>query len=971
MKSSGSSNTITVAVPRQAEHKSRWLELSITLASLLLIAGVWGTVQFVVARERDNRLSEVIQANSNLARVLEEHCIRTLAAVDELVVAMQRRFEKEGAAFDLQAFYASVQAPRTLLRNAVITDARGQVLLLSPDGPKAFLGDREHIKVHMQKSDGRLFVSKPVLSRINGSWSIILSRRASHPDGSFKGVVGIAINPFYFSDFYRDVDLGRDGTIGLVGKDGFIRVRLPAGDRGMGADISGSDLFRSLEIAPHGHYTAIAQTDRIERIYAYRSLRDYPLVVTVGASVRDALTQLAAQQKNYQWFAAAVTTLIVLSALGLAYVIRRRDAAEARLVDAQHQLTSLIENTNEGYWFIDPQGRTVDVNPALCNLLGYSRRQIMGSAIYDFVDEENAAIFHAQLAARKRGEARPYQVSLRRADGSLVECINTPTPIYDAAGVLAGSVGLWTDISVIKTAERKLAQTMATLDRAFDAMADGFLMCDRDNCVVNWNPRYLEVFPHLRPVIYPGVPMRRLAETAAVALLPEGTEEERNAWIEARLAQPVRGDRVFEVASTAQGITILASERRTPDGGIVTVYHDITRRKAVEQELERAKAAAEAASLAKSQFLATMSHEIRTPLNGVLGMNGLLLDTSLNEEQRRYAEIMRASGQSLLALINDILDLSRLEAGKMELEIAEFDLAATINDVISLLAARADAKGLTLSATFAEGNPPRLLGDAGRLRQMLFNLVGNALKFTGQGSIGVSVSSRPLDQRRVELTIAVADTGIGIAPEALPKLFAQFSQADSGTARRYGGSGLGLAICREIAAAMDGAISVDSTPGGGSTFCLRLPFALPDGSPALPAIHVTGKRPQLHGGLRILVAEDNGVNQLLTEAYIRKLGHSCDIVANGLEAVHQVQAAPYDLVLMDVQMPEMDGIEATREIRALAAPLARIPVIALTANAMAADREKYLAAGMDDYVSKPFEIEALRDAIARVMPSNV
>ena len=170
---------------------------------------------------------------------------------------------------------------------------------------------------------------------------------------------------------------------------------------------------------------------------------------------------------------------------------------------------------------------------------------------------------------------------------------------------------------------------------------------------------------------------------------------------------------------------------------------------------------------------------------------------------------------------------------------------------------------------------------------------------------------------------------------------------------------------------MDGAISVDSTPGGGSTFCLRLPFALPDGSPALPAIHVTGKRPQLHGGLRILVAEDNGVNQLLTEAYIRKLGHSCDIVANGLEAVHQVQAAPYDLVLMDVQMPEMDGIEATREIRALAAPLARIPVIALTANAMAADREKYLAAGMDDYVSKPFEIEALRDAIARVMPSNV
>ena len=222
----------------------------------------------------------------------------------------------------------------------------------------------------------------------------------------------------------------------------------------------------------------------------------------------------------------------------------------------------------------------------------------------------------------------------------------------------------------------------------------------------------------------------------------------------------------------------------------------------------------------------------------------------------------------------------------------------------------------------------------------------------------------------MELTIDVADTGIGIAADVLPKLFAHFSQADSTTARRFGGSGLGLAISREIASMMGGSISAESVPGSGSTFRLRLPFALAgaaEGAAAVP-VRIIGVPAPTAAGLRILVAEDNGVNQLLTEAYVRKLGHSCDIVANGLEAVRQVQAAHYDLVLMDVQMPEMDGPDATRAIRALAPLLSRIPIVALTANAMAADRERYLAAGMDDYVSKPFEIEALRDAIARVMP---
>jgi signal transduction histidine kinase/ActR/RegA family two-component response regulator len=515
-------------------------------------------------------------------------------------------------------------------------------------------------------------------------------------------------------------------------------------------------------------------------------------------------------------------------------------------------------------------------------------------------------------------------------------------------------------LSRLVRARQELAQSTATLDQALASMADGFLLCDPDDRVLRWNQRYLELFPWLGEVMAVGVPYRRLAERAVEVVLPEAAADERLAWIERRLALHRSGNRIWE-QDLGNGVIVHAIERFTPQGGVVGVYHDIT---AAERRLAQAKVAAEAANEAKSQFLATMSHEIRTPLNALLGMNGLLHDTVLDSTQRRYVELMRSSGQALLAMINDILDVSKIEAGRMELEIAPFEPERCLREVVSLMSERALAKGLSLSLDIAPGLPRVLLGDSGRLGQLLFNLIGNALKFTEQGSVDMHVSCRSLAEGRSEMTVRVADTGIGIPAAAMPQIFERFTQADRTTARRYGGSGLGLAISREIVTMMGGRIGVECPAAGGSVFSFSVPFSLPAG-PEAPLPSFSDTEPAPLAGLRILVAEDNAVNQILVKAILDRMGHFSDVVGNGLEALRQLQAAHYDLVLMDMQMPEMDGVAATRSIRRLPGPERLIPIVAMTANAMAEDREACLAAGMDDYVSKPVDVRLLAKAIER------
>ena len=414
---------------------------------------------------------------------------------------------------------------------------------------------------------------------------------------------------------------------------------------------------------------------------------------------------------------------------------------------------------------------------------------------------------------------------------------------------------------------------------------------------------------------------------------------------------------------------------RLGDGQSLVSCEDITEQKRMQEALLRERNEAQAADRAKSEFLANMSHEIRTPMNAVIGLTDLLLDEDLTATQREYLETIRSSGDSLLSIINNILDLSKIEAGMIELECRPLPLAACLEESISQVAAIASEKGLELAYRMAEETPRAILGDPTRLKQILVNLLSNAVKFTERGEVKAYVSAVPKkdgEDGEHEIHFAITDTGIGIPADRMSRLFVSFSQIDASTTRRYGGTGLGLAISKRLVDQMGGKIWAESVPGRGSTFNITIPakasVQVPAGREASLGLESHVEKCLGEGGcLSILLAEDNAVNQKVTVQMLSKLGYRADVAENGIEVLQRMESNRYDVILMDILMPEMDGLEATRRIRLRWPKGPRI--IAMTASVLKGDRDMCFAAGMDGFISKPAKIEELKAALQSCRPS--
>jgi PAS domain S-box-containing protein len=579
------------------------------------------------------------------------------------------------------------------------------------------------------------------------------------------------------------------------------------------------------------------------------------------------------------------------------------------------------------------------------------------------------------------------ELRIRGSDGRLIWTRQSMTPSREADGSTRVLMRI-RDITREKLAEDQLELLRSAVASVTDSIRIVHTQADGRSHTLYVNPAHERMS---------GVPAH---ETVGKPLDP-GDERRAAGWTKL-LAMAEKGDgssvefegvnrngRSYWVESSATLID------RRPDGSLrwAALSRNIEERRRVQRELLEAKEAAEAANRAKSEFLANMSHEIRTPMNGVLGMVSLLHNTPLSSQQRQYARAIEVSGDALLSIINDILDISKLEAGRLELESIDFDLAGAVESAVTLISGRAETKGVGLAVEIDPAAELTLRGDPNRIRQVLLNLLGNGIKFTHSGLVSLRVGVAAAERDGMAgpvVRFEVADTGIGVSAEAQERLFQKFSQADSSITRRFGGTGLGLAICKQLVELMCGRIGAESAPGQGSTFWFEIPLvsgrtALPQARSAEANSRDTGERvpssrdrAAAHGeaaaapaGLRVLLAEDHKINQQFALAVLAAAGHRADLANNGHEAVEAVRTCDYDVILMDVHMPESDGIEATRRIRGMPPPKCNVPIIALTADAMSGSKEEYLAAGMDAYLSKPVKAADLLAMLAQVRGGGV
>jgi PAS domain S-box-containing protein len=964
--------------------------IAIWTVTLVIAAGLWVAALTLVHYDDAEAMARAERDSGNLARVVAEQATRTVAEADQILLFLIDDYHEHGdnwANGITQMLRQAVERSGILVQLAVV-DAHGDLIHTSVDDApvRVHLADREHFRVHVNNPSAGLFIGKPVFGRASGKWSIQLTRRVNNSDGSFAGVLVASMDPFYFSRSLEELDVGPNGAVAIIGTDGILRARSLMNDRIVGRDIGKSPTLQLARRQPTGFIRIASVIDGIQRLQSFRTLASYPLIVTAAFDESSFLADTRRRQRVYLLAAAACSFGLIGLALLATRQTARLAALAGQLARSEERFRDQAETASDWFWEMDADLR-------FSNLAGPLVPHVVNGTLPIGLRREDVALREPGDAAKwqrhrqmmeRREPFRNFRYRVMTAAGLRYFSVSG-RPIFDEKGRFRGYRGSATDITERELAANRLASSEARYRAMFEAVGQPIITIDEHGTVDAFNRAAERLFGY-RAADVVGGPMTRLMPSA-VGAVHDGllaTYRESDASVPRSEMRELIGRRKdgseFPLEATLAGWR--EGDRRYVTGAL----RDVTAQREIEASLRRAKEAADQANRAKGEFLATMSHEIRTPMNGVLGALALVEGPNLNEEQRQLLDVANRSGNALLQIIDDILDLSKLEAGKAEVEPVDFELRAVLGDSIDLLEPAACGRGLILTREVAPAVPERVRADLRRIRQVLVNLVGNALKFTHRGGVAVRVGLEEAGAAGTGaaadggffLRFEVADTGIGIPEDVQPTLFRRFTQADSSTTRRFGGTGLGLAISRELVTLMGGRIGVVSAEGRGSTFWFTVrcePAADPSAGvltvPCGPEpASAAGNGAAQKAGLHVLVAEDNEINREIVVTMLSRAGHRVTAVEDGLQAVRLVEEGGFDLVLMDVQMPVMDGVTATRHIRSMPGESSRLPIVALTGNVMPGHRAEYLAAGMTDYLTKPIVSADLFDVLASVAESR-
>lgn len=928
----------------------------VVLASILLLS----VTGWLVWNSRQRAIQSAAAANETLVSVLDRHAAQM---IDSVRIALKTTGQQLGPEpgdkirqSSLDAWLAEIALDMPHLSAIGVYDLDSDALVhhfvrsrdLGEMAFKALAASARRLSGPDIKIDAAVF-DEP-----GNQWLLPIGTAIPPRQGVGRHVAIALVSIRQLQSLYASLDTGSHGTVVLLRDDGVILARHPHDPERVGQNMIAGTLFRMhVPNQPSGSFQAASTIDGVERIVSYRRLDTGPLVVVVSRSVADVLARL--REELSMDFAIATLCAMLLLGLGLLLIriAGQRDSADDNL----HATLSHME---QGLLMVGPDQRTEVYNQRALDLLGLPEelmarrphsREVFAFQVAKGEFDGMSPEMHAQIVRPVLSET-PNCYWRMRPNGTALEVRTMPLPN-------GGVVRTYTDITERRQAIEDMNASAAFANSLINSSPDCIQLLDLDGNVTFISDLGQELFEIADFDSVRGKPFLDF-------FLPE-----HRARVDLALRR-VRGgqtDRFTRMCPTMGGlakwwefiITRVHEIDREPER-LFVVARDVSARQAHAEELGRAKEAAERASLAKTQFLASMSHEIRTPLNAILGFATLARERQDQDpELRRQIELIQKAGEALLTIINDVLDLSKIEAGKFELEERPLDLRGLVSDCLSLTEGLARPKGLVLDCVVDPAIPARVLADEARLRQILLNLLNNAVKFTASGAVNLSVAPSAAPGRMV---LAVRDTGIGIAADRLPHLFQDFVQVDGSISRQFGGTGLGLSISRRLATLMGGDIGADSVVGKGSTFHVTLPM-IDAGVLAAPSVAATPQPAGLAAPRRILLVDDLDINLEIVGEMLATAGHSVSVASNGPSAIAAYREQRHDLILMDVQMPDMDGLETTRRIRELDAAAGEVPVIALTANVFSQQVASYREAGMNDHLGKPFHRTALLAMVER------